>query len=150
MNITTLQVTRKDASLAVARLMPQIMRGIQLDFFVKRGVTQTQFLLLSAIRASGRCPMGLLARNLHVSMPTASGIVERLVRSGYVRRIALPDDRRCVGVELTAKSEQFFREFESVVRRRWEEVLTGLAPEELQAFHDVMTKLRRHLQETQR
>ena len=150
MNITVGAVTRKDASLAVALLMPQIMRGVQLDFFVKRGVTQTQFLLLSAIRANGRCAMGLLARNLHISLPTASGIVDRLVRSGYVRRSALPGDRRCVVVALTAKSERFFRDFQSVVRRRWEEVLIGLEPDELQAFHDVMTKLRLHLQETQR
>ena len=140
----------QEVSFAIAQLMPHIIRGIQLDFFIKRGVTQTQFLVLSAIRAYGRCTMGTLARSLHVSLPTASGIVDRLVRSGYVRRIALPDDRRCVVVELTAKSEQFSRDFESVVRRRWEEVLTGLSPEELRAFHDVMTKLRHHLQETQR
>ena len=124
-------VTRKDVSLAVARLMPQIMRGVQLDFFVKRGGTQTQFLLLAAIRAYGRCAMGTLARNLHISMPTASGIVDRLVRSGFVRRSALPEDRRCVVVELTGKSEQFFRDFESVIRHRWEEVLVSLDPDEL-------------------
>ena|SRR6185295_4453000 len=139
-------VTRKDASLAIARLMPQIMRGMQLDFFLKRGVTQTQFLLLASIRSYGRCAMGTLARNLHVSMPTASGVVDRLVRSGYVRRASLPEDRRCVVVELTPKSEQFFQDFESIIRRRWEEVLITLDGNELRAFHDVMTKLRERLQ----
>src|SRR3989338_5015719 len=123
MNNTRAAVTRKDVSLAVARLMPHIMRGMQLDFFVERGVTQTQFLLLSAIRAYTRCPMGTLARNLHVSMPTVSGIVDRLVRAGYVRRHALPEDRRQVLVELGPKAEAFFRDFESVIRRRWEEAL---------------------------
>ena len=127
-------------------MMPQIMRGIQLEFFVKRGVTHTQFLLLAAIRAYGRCAMGTLARNLHISMPTASGIVDRLVRSGFVRRAALPEDRRCVVVELTAKGEAFFRDFETVIRRRWEEVLLALDPHELQAFHEVITKLREGLQ----
>ena len=126
--------------------MPQIMRGVQLDFFVKRGVTQTQFLLLAAIRSYGRCAMGTLARNLHVSMPTASGVVERLVKSGFVRRHHLPEDRRCVVVELTLKSDQFFHDFESVIRRRWEEVLISLDPDELQALYDVMTKLRERLQ----
>jgi DNA-binding MarR family transcriptional regulator len=148
MNRQTLasSVTRKDASLAVARLMPQIMRGIQLEFFVTRGVTQTQFLLLAAIRAYGRCAMGTLARNLHISMPTASGIVDRLVRSGFLRRAALPEDRRCVVVELTAKGDAFFRDFEAIVRRRWEEVLISLDADELHAFYDVMTKLRERLQ----
>lgn len=146
MNNTRASVTRKDVSLAVARLMPHIMRGIQLDFFVERGVTQTQFLLLSAIRAYTRCSMGTLARNLHVSMPTVSGIVDRLVRAGYVRRHALPEDRRQVLVELGPKAEAFFRDFESVIRRRWEEALRSLDPGELEAFHGVITKIRERLQ----
>ncbi len=139
--------SRKDASLAVAQLMPHIMRGVQLDFFVKRGVTQTQFLMLAAIRAYTRCTMGTLARNLHISMPTASGIVERLVRAGYVHRVPHPEDRRQVVVELTRTALAFFRDFEAVVRRRWEEALLPLEPEELEAFYHVITKLTSQLQQ---
>ena len=140
------KVSRKDVSLAMARLMPTIIRGVQLDFFVKRGVTQTQFLVLGAIRSFGRCSMGALARSLHVSMPTASGIVDRLVRSGHVRRVPQSEDRRQVVVELTAHGQDFFRQFEQVVRRRWEEVFIALEPDELKAFHHVVTKLRERLQ----
>ena len=139
-------LTRKDVSLAVARLIPYIMRGTQLEFFVKRGVTQTQFLVLNAIRACTRCTMGALARALHVSMPTVSGIIDRLVRAGYVRRLALPEDRRQIIVELAPKAELFFRDFETVVRRRWEEALRSLEPDELEAFHGVITKIRERLQ----
>ena len=141
-------VGRKEVSLAMAQLMPQIMRGIQLDFFVKRGVTQTQFLVMAAVRAYSRCTMGTLAKNLHIRMPTASGLVERLVRAGYLRRIPQSDDRRQVVVTLTAKGEAFFKEFESVVRHRWEEVLVSLDEDELRAFHDVIEKLRQQLQMT--
>ncbi|OGX28878.1 MAG: hypothetical protein A3B78_02555 [Omnitrophica WOR_2 bacterium RIFCSPHIGHO2_02_FULL_67_20] len=122
------------------------MRGTQLDFFVKRGVTQTQFLVLNAIRACTRCTMGALARALHVSMPTVSGIIDRLVRAGYVRRLALPEDRRQIIVELAPKAELFFRDFETVVRQRWEEALRSLEPDELEAFHGVITKIRERLQ----
>ena len=140
--------TRRDVSLAVARLMPHIMRGVQLEFFVKRGITQTQFLMMASIRAYARCTMSTLARNLHISMPTASGIVERLVRAGYVRRVPQSEDRRQVVVELTAKAQAFFHDFETVVRRRWEEVLIPLEPAELAAFYGVITKLRERLQTT--
>ena len=147
MNIATRsRITRKDASLAIAELMPYIMRGIQLDFFVKRGVTQTQFLVMAAVRAYSRCTMGTLAKNLHISMPTASGLVGRLVQSGYLRRIPQSEDRRQVVVTLTGKGDAFFKEFESVVRHRWEEVLVSLDEDELRAFHDVMAKLRQQLQ----
>lgn len=139
-------LTRKDVSLAVARLIPYMMRGTRLDFFVARGVTQTQFLVLNAIRSYTRCGMGTLARNLHVSMPTVSGIVDRLVRAGYIRRHALPEDRRQVFVELAPKAGRFFRDFETVIRRRWEEALRSLEPDELKAFHGVITKIRERLQ----
>ena len=143
---TRTAITRQDVSQAVAELMPQIMRGVQLDFFVKRGVTQTQFLMLAAIRAYARCSMSTLARSLHVSMPTATGIIDRLLRAGFVRRTPQADDRRQVIVELTAKGQGFFREFEAIIRHRWEEVLVSLNADELEAFHDVLTKLRERLQ----
>ena len=146
MNKLAPAITRKDVSLAVARLIPYIMRGTQLDFFVTRGVTQTQFLMLNSIRAYGRCPMSALARGLQVSLPTVSGIVSRLVRAGYIRRHGQPEDRRQVLVELAPKAEAFFRDFEAIIRRRWEEALAPLEPGELAAFHDVMTKIRERLQ----
>ena len=135
------KLTRSEVSRAVAELMPNIIRGTQLDFFIKRGVTQTQFLVLASIRAYERCTMSTLAHNLHVRMPTATGIVDRLVRAGYVRRLPDPQDRRQVIVTLTAKGEAFIRDFQAVVRTRWEEVLKTLAPQELEAFYGVVTKL---------
>lgn len=138
-------LTRQDVSGAIAAVMPMIMRGIQLDFFVTKGVTQTQFFLLMAIHASNGCPMGVLAQSLHVSMPTATGIVDRLVRSGHVKRCVLPHDRRCVVVALTPKGERFIAEFEMVIRRRWEDVLRSLTRAELAALYGVMTTLRERL-----
>ena len=134
-------VTRQQVSQAIAQLMPSILRGVQLDFFVKRGVTQTQLLVLMAIHADGRCTMSALARNLHVTMPTMSGVIGRLVRAGYVRRVSDLKDRRQVAVELTAKSRQFIADFQHVIRQRWEDVLRALQPKELEAFHTVLTKL---------
>ena len=139
-------VSRKDISQAIAQLMPSIIRGVQLDFFIKRGITQTQFLVLVAIHAYGRCTMGTLARNMHVRMPTATGVIDRLVRAGYVRRFSKAEDRRQVIVELTEKGRAFIRQFQAVVRRRWEDVLRSLEPKELAAFYHVVTKLQAQLQ----
>jgi DNA-binding MarR family transcriptional regulator len=138
-------IRRQHVSHAIAQLMPNIIRGVQLDFFVKRTVTQTQFVVLIAIHGYGRCTMGMLARNMHVKMPTTSGIVDRLVRAGYVRRFPHPEDRRQVMVELTAKGQAFIRQFQAVIRRRWEEVLRSLNSDELQMFHRVITKLTQQL-----
>ena len=140
------RLTRKDVSRAIAELMPNIIRGVQLDFFVKQGVTQTQFLVLTAIRAYGHCTMGTLASSLHVRMPTVTGIVNRLVRSGLVHRLPKPEDRRQVVVELTQKGQAFFQQFQAVIRHRWEEVLRSLTSKELEAFYHVITTLQEQLQ----
>lgn len=121
--------------------MPNIIRGVQLDFFAQRQVTQTQMLILVALHALGRCTMSQLARNFHISLPTATGLVDRLARPGYVRRFPNPEDRRQVMVALTAKGQTFFREFQAVIQHRWEEVLQVLSAHELTAYHRIITKL---------
>jgi DNA-binding MarR family transcriptional regulator len=74
-------------------------------------------------------------------MPTTTGIVNRLVRDGYVRRASALEDRRQVMVELTPKGRAFISDFQGVVRRRWLDVLRALGPGELGAFYRVITKL---------
>ena len=139
-------ISRQRVSEAVAQLMPNVIRGVQLEFFVQRGVTQTQLLVLIAIHAYGRATMGRLARSLQVRMPTMTGIVHRLVRAGYVQRASDPEDRRQVVVQLTAKGRAFIQQFQALIRRRWAHVLQVLEPTELEAFYHVVTKLRAQLQ----
>ena len=96
-------ITRSEVSRGIARLMPRIIGGVQLDFFAQRQVTQTQLLVLVALHGRGRCTMSELARNFHISLPTATGLVGRLARPGYVRRFPNEADRRQVMVALTEK-----------------------------------------------
>ena len=139
-------ITPRKASQAFVQLMPQIIRGIALDFFIKKGVTQTQFLVLMAIHSYERCCMGRLARSMQIQMPTATGIVDRLVQAGLVERVPHPEDRRQVLVELKPKGRRFIEQFHEVVRRRWEEVLGTLKSDELETFYDVISKLKSQLQ----
>jgi len=138
--------TRQQVGSAIAQLMPRIIQGIQLDVFLRRGVTQTQFLVLVAIHGYRQCQMGTLAKSLHVRMPTATGVVKRLVRAGLVRRLPRREDRRYVIVELTPKGLRFIAQFQQVIRTRWEDVLRSLNQRELEAFHRVITKLTQQLQ----
>ena len=138
-------IDRDQLSQAIARLMPYIIRGAHLDFFVARRISQTQFLVLVAIHAYRRCTMSTLATNLHVSLPAASGIVTRLVRSGYVVRAEDPADRRQVVVRLSSKGDAFIREFQATLSRRWAEVLGELNARELGVMFTVISKLSQRL-----
>lgn len=138
-------INRTVVSAAVAQLMPQVIQGVQLDFLSNRAITQTQFFVLVAIHSYGRCPMTVLSRNMKVSMPTISGIVDRLVKGDFIRRVDDPNDRRQVVVELTAKGKQLILQFQSSVSLRWQDVLKSLNDEELKNFYQVVTKLKNSL-----
>lgn len=137
---------RRQVSVAISELMPRIIRGVHLDFFTHSRVTQTQFMMLLAIQSYGTCTMTQLAGNLHVSMPTATGIVTRLERMGLIRRQPGVKDRRSVHVGLTARGQAFIVHFKKAVRSRWQEVLKGLDASELKNMHGIVTKLTRYLE----
>jgi len=139
-------INRKNLSNAIAQLLPNIVQGVHLDFLSKRSITHTQFFLLVAIHSYKRCPMSRLADNMRVSMPTVSGIVDRLVQAGYLHRIEAPNDRRQVIVELTRKGEALITQFQHSVSHRWQEVLQFLDSKELEIFQTVIEKIKSGLQ----
>ena len=138
-------VQRKTLSYSIAQLMPHIIQGVHLDFMIKKAITQTQFLVMVAIYSNGRCPMNRLANNMQVTMPTMSGIVNRLVLAGYVRRVAAAEDRRQVVVELTPAGLQLIKEFQGAISQRWREILKGLNSEEVSSFARVIERMRETL-----
>jgi DNA-binding MarR family transcriptional regulator len=139
------RLTRRELARSFAQLIPNMIRGAQLDFFAKRSITQTQFLVLMSVHSYTRCAMGTLARNLHVRMPTVTGVVERLVGAGHLRRSPHPEDRRRVMVELTAKGREFVRAFQSMLQGRWNEALSVLSPREIQNMYQAIEKIQRQL-----
>lgn len=139
-------MNRRNLGLAIARLIPQIIRGAHLELFRKSSVTQTQFCILIAVHVAKSATMSDVARNLKVRMPTATGIVARLVRMGFLRRNSENEDRRQVRVELTPKGLGFVRKFQEAVSRRWTEVLSALDDRELGPFYRGIMKLQKQFE----
>src|SRR6185436_10466979 len=92
---------RKNLSRSIAQLMPNVIQGVHIGFLAKTNLTHTQFFVLVAIHSLQVPAMRTLADNMQVSMPTMTGIIDRLVNAGYVKRMDHPEDRRQVLVELT-------------------------------------------------
>lgn len=135
------QVSRQQISRAFVELMPNIIQGIHLGFLSNRTITQTQFLVIVAIHSNRHCSMRALAEKMHVSMPTISGVVDRLVKAGYVLREDDPSDRRLVMVELSAKGRLLIEQFKKAAGARWEEILQSLSGEELISLNHLICKL---------
>lgn len=139
-------INKKKAGAGIAELIPHIIAGANIGSLVGRPITQTQLMVLFAVHSRGQCPMKSLAGHMRVSMPTVSGIVDRLVQAGYLQRIDGADDRRQVVVKLSSQGEQLIVKIKTVIGSRWQEVLSVLNKRELENFYQVVVKLTRSLQ----
>jgi DNA-binding MarR family transcriptional regulator len=65
------------------------------------GVNRTDLHCLNAIENSGGLTAGRLASEVGLTTGAVTGVIDRLERAGFARRVADPDDRRRVKLEVT-------------------------------------------------
>ena len=90
-------------------------------------VTTGQLRLLRLLKHSDNCTMKELARLAGITMPTATGIVDRMVEGGLVVRVDDPDDRRVVRVKLTRRARGLIEKWRQLRGERIDSILTRLS-----------------------
>ena len=74
------------------------------------GINTTDGRAIDVIDRAGRITAGDLALELRLSTGAVTAIVDRLEKAGFARRVADPDDRRRVLVEVTPKLKRMAAE----------------------------------------
>lgn len=113
----------------VLTALRRIIRAVELRsrFLVTHhGLTGPQLTVLRKLSSNGGISVGDLARAIHLSQATATGILDRLVKRDLVRRQRSDGDRRRVQVWLTPGGKQ---------------VLTNAPPLLQEEFTDQFSKL---------
>jgi DNA-binding MarR family transcriptional regulator len=90
------------------------------------GLTAPQIAALREASRLENATIGSLARALHLSQPTVSGIVDRLERQRLVNRISSQKDRRAVAVRVTAEGAKVLRDAPSLLADRFRHDLDRL------------------------
>lgn len=110
-----------------------IERHLRARFRSEFGVTLPQFDVLSELERAGRPQtMSEVSRGLMVSNGNVTGVVDRLVREGLVRRWTSSDDRRVQLIGLTAKGRRSFSRMASRHASWIGELLAGLPTHDLE------------------
>lgn len=122
-------------------LFPKLVRRIHSDLIVNNDITQSQMFVLLALHDRKQCTVGELARERGVSLPTITGIVDRLIRTKLVERVGDPRDRRVVLVKLTPKGKDVIKVVLAQIESKWEKCLNCLAPEEAACFFQCIQKV---------
>ena len=89
-------------------IVPVMMKGFarhQVSELYKGKVTLPQFLILDFLNRESEAMMTDLARFMEVTTAAMTGLVDRLVKYGYVLRGVEPGDRRIIKIKLTAKGK---------------------------------------------
>ena len=94
-------------------------------------LTVTQLRVLLILRETPGAPAGLLAERLRVTPPTVTGLVDRLVRMGVVRREEDSKDRRLVRNVLTDRGQEVLGEVEREGRAFLTELFERLSADQL-------------------
>jgi MarR family transcriptional regulator, organic hydroperoxide resistance regulator len=101
------------------------------------GLSMAQFQLLDPLGGGEQLPVGALAEEAGVAAPSATRMLDGLVRGGFVERSAADHDRRVVLVALTAAGEEALaarRARVAAARRRIQAKLTPAEREQAAAL----------------
>jgi len=125
----------------VSVLIPQIAKNIRISNFidnVRRGLTLSQVATLVLLKEAegGTMSMGQIAHELAVSLPTTSGLVDRLYREGLVDRVVNDRDRRVVLVRLTTEGTTVIER----MRRLLSDMLTRLVADLTEAEQESLAQ----------
>ncbi|MGI8925063.1 MAG: MarR family winged helix-turn-helix transcriptional regulator [Tepidiformaceae bacterium] len=119
----------RDFGAALAQLDPFRFRA-----WAELGLTTAQLRVMFLMRETPGVTAGALASRLSVTPPTISGIVDRLVRLGLVRREEDSEDRRLVRNCLTEQGEHTCSRLECGAEIFTRRILVEMNHVDLEAF----------------
>ena len=111
-------------------LMRHVARWRQVDL-VDVEVTMPQARCLTLVDLNPSISISGLAAHLHIGLPAASGLVDRLVEAGHLHRHPDPDDRRQQRVVLTDQGQALVARFHELPSEKLGALIAGLTVEEL-------------------
>ncbi len=129
-------------------LLPVIFRYIHKadsGDFMKMNLTFSQVMMLGLIGQKRSPKMKDLATELGVTLSNVTGMIDRLILSGYVKRYEDPSDRRVVRVKLTSKGAEIKARVSSHKKQCMERVFSKLSISDRSAIIRIMEKLAKEI-----
>lgn len=132
---------QEDIISEILRIVPVFVRKVHSGTFQHLSLTPAQMFVLLLISDQEICQLKDISRELSISAPTATGIVDRLERDGYVKRQHDRQDRRAVNVALTSKGSKFIHRSRQKKFDRFRQILLILSPAERKQYLHILKKL---------
>ena len=131
-------------------LLPQLIREIsrrESNYLSQGKITLPQLWVLEALSRQGSSPMNKIAQSLGVSRPAATGLIDRLIAQGLVRRQPDTRDRRIVRAALTAKGSRIVKNIWEQKRKTLMAVFGRISPSGRGQYLNILEKVVQTLRE---
>lgn len=134
-----------DAWESLFRAQHEIFAEISADFDAD-GLQQAEYDALLTVTRAPHDTVRLreITRNMLISQPSVSRLVDRMVEKGLLVKIPDPDDARSSLVRATAEGIRQFRAIAARHARSIADRMSDLTDDELRTLRALTAKLRRH------
>ncbi len=105
------------------------------------GLTGPQLAVLREAARCGPMPVGALARAVHLSQPTVTGILNRLEKRGLIQRERSVNDRRAVNVNVTEAGRDLSSSAPSLLQDSFHRRLGDLEPWEQTMILSILQRI---------
>jgi len=124
----------------ILKLSEDIYNSIPLGIpseWLESDLSVAQLRVLLVLQSQGPSRMSSIASVIGIALPTATGVVDNLVKKGLAIREYDPQDRRLVICKLSPQGQDLINKLWMSGRFQMENLLEGLSEEQLEKAHEV-------------
>lgn len=124
-----------------------LMQKLSDRFFSQFGLTDVQFNILMILKEHGSAGLSQqeLSEHLIVTKSNVVGLIDRLERGGYVKRMSHPSDRRFNQIVLTQKGERLELKIEESYFTEVDKMMNALSGSQKRAVIRAMERIREYI-----
>src|SRR5262245_12058859 len=128
-----------------------LMQKLSDRFFSQFGLTDVQFNIMMILKEAGDAGLSeqQLSEHLIVTKSNVVGLVDRLERSGYVRRMAHPSDRRFNQIVLTPRGSAIVSKIEKQYFSEVDRMMNALSTTQKKSVIQAMESIRQFILENE-
>ncbi|MEK6323184.1 MAG: MarR family transcriptional regulator [Acidobacteriota bacterium] len=124
-----------------------LMQKLSDRFFSQFGLTDVQFNILMILKEHGSEGLSQqeLSEHLIVTKSNVVGLIDRLERGDYVKRVSHPSDRRFNQIVLTPKGQKLEAKVEKSYFKEVDKMMNVLSPSEKRSVVKAMESIRQYI-----
>lgn len=139
-----LEISLSEFADKLNQLMPELIKEFarrQTNELYKGKITLPQFLILGFLGRGGGSRMTDIARFMGITTAAATGIVDRLVKSGYAVRNYDTADRRIIRMKLTAGGSNLVKKINKERRKMIINIFGRISCQERKKYLEILTHI---------